>query len=168
MWPGWVLAGAEKGCWGGEGWGPRTKLVTARCRSSPLLPMAALLGARLHGSGEKPSGMEGERLVGESHPAWGQGLAGAGGDTDHATDPKQTVSHTYQTVSINTPIRTDKAVTHNTHMNLLTGTSLPRSKHHPGNPWWLSGERICLQYRRRRFDPWVGKTDCILHTGTEV
>ena len=24
-------------------------------------------------------------------------------------------------------------------------------------PWWLSRERICLQCRRRRFDPWVGK-----------
>ena len=22
--------------------------------------------------------------------------------------------------------------------------------------WWLSGERICLQRRRPRFDPWVG------------
>ena len=25
-----------------------------------------------------------------------------------------------------------------------------------GLPWWLSGERICLQCRRPGFDPWVG------------
>ena len=24
-------------------------------------------------------------------------------------------------------------------------------------PRWLSGLRICLQFRRHRFDPWVGK-----------
>jgi len=24
-------------------------------------------------------------------------------------------------------------------------------------PWWLSHYRICLQFRRPRFDPWVGK-----------
>ena len=23
--------------------------------------------------------------------------------------------------------------------------------------WWLSGKRICLQYKRLVFDPWVGK-----------
>ena len=28
--------------------------------------------------------------------------------------------------------------------------------------------RICLRCRRHRFDPWVGKTDCILQIGTEV
>ena len=31
----------------------------------------------------------------------------------------------------------------------------------PSFPRWLSGQRICLQcrrHRRRRFDPWVGKT----------
>ena len=26
-----------------------------------------------------------------------------------------------------------------------------------GLPWWLSWLRICLQYRRPWFDPWVGK-----------
>ena len=26
-----------------------------------------------------------------------------------------------------------------------------------GLPWWLRPERICLQCRRPRFDPWVGK-----------
>ena len=26
-----------------------------------------------------------------------------------------------------------------------------------GLPWWHSGKRICLQYRRLMFDPWVGK-----------
>ena len=24
-------------------------------------------------------------------------------------------------------------------------------------PWWLSGQRICLQYRRPGFDHWVEK-----------
>ena len=26
-----------------------------------------------------------------------------------------------------------------------------------GLPWWLRQYRICLQYGRPRFDPWVGK-----------
>ena len=26
-----------------------------------------------------------------------------------------------------------------------------------GLPWWLSGEEPACQYRRRRFDPWVGQ-----------
>ena len=26
-----------------------------------------------------------------------------------------------------------------------------------GIPWWLRQNRICLQCRRHRFDPWVGK-----------
>ena len=26
-----------------------------------------------------------------------------------------------------------------------------------GLPWWLRWQRICLQYRRPRFDPWFGK-----------
>ena len=25
-------------------------------------------------------------------------------------------------------------------------------------PWWLRGQRVCLQWGRPRFDPWVGKT----------
>ena len=27
----------------------------------------------------------------------------------------------------------------------------------PELPWWLRQQRICLQCRRPRFDPWVGK-----------
>ena len=26
-----------------------------------------------------------------------------------------------------------------------------------GLPWWLSGKKSACQYRRLRFDPWVGK-----------
>ena len=26
-----------------------------------------------------------------------------------------------------------------------------------GLPWWLRRERICLQYKRPGFDPWIGK-----------
>ena len=26
-----------------------------------------------------------------------------------------------------------------------------------GLPWWLRGQSVCLQCRRPRFDPWVGK-----------
>ena len=26
-----------------------------------------------------------------------------------------------------------------------------------GLPWWLREQRICLEYRRSRFSPWVGK-----------
>ena len=26
-----------------------------------------------------------------------------------------------------------------------------------GLPWWLRGQSVCLQCRRSRFDPWVGK-----------
>ena len=26
-----------------------------------------------------------------------------------------------------------------------------------GNPWWLSGKESACQYKRHRFDPWVGK-----------
>ena len=33
--------------------------------------------------------------------------------------------------------------------------SLPRQ--YLGLPWWLRGQRICLQCRRHGFDPWVGK-----------
>ena len=32
----------------------------------------------------------------------------------------------------------------------------PPSAFH-GLPWWLRQSRICLQYRRPRFDPWVRK-----------
>ena len=26
-----------------------------------------------------------------------------------------------------------------------------------GLPWWIRGQSVCLQCRRLRFDPWVGK-----------
>ena len=35
--------------------------------------------------------------------------------------------------------------------------NIPSSSSAFGLPWWLRQERLCLQCRRPRFDPWVGK-----------
>ena len=64
-----MLAGAEKGCWGG-GLGAKEETGDWTVQGLAIAALwAAWLSARLHGSGEKRPGMEGERLVGESHPA---------------------------------------------------------------------------------------------------
>ena len=31
------------------------------------------------------------------------------------------------------------------------------STHHKALPWWLRWQRICLQCKGPKFDPWVGK-----------
>ena len=41
----------------------------------------------------------------------------------------------------------------------LRSNSLPLNMQR-GLPWWLRRERVCLQYRRSRFDPWFGKIPC--------
>ena len=51
--------------------------------------------------------------------------------------------------------RNSYCLTHSSHTLHLHTLVCPHS--HIGLPWWLRRSRICLQCRRPRFNPWVGK-----------
>ena len=120
--------GRGVGVWGGDLLGAEEEANESLAHEAgPCCPWAALLSAKLRR---------------------------AGGGADPATDPRQTVSHTFQTVSIDTPIHTDKAAIHMTHV-----TSLPGAR--------------CLQHGRHRSGPLIHQlmenvTDHLLQIRTEV